>query len=93
MPADLTPDTFRPHVGTTFTVEVEGGEPVVLTLEEVELRGEGHEQRTQPFSLLFSGPTDRTVAQATVRLAHPGLGDLDIFLVPIEPGRYEALFN
>ena len=93
MLGDVTPDTFRPHVGTAFAIEVEGGEPLVLTLEAVQVHPGGHEQRAEPFTLLFSGPADRMAPQATLRLAHDHLGTLDIFLVPVEPGRYEAVFN
>lgn len=89
----LSPDTFRPHVGTTFTIEVEGGEPLALTLEEVQVHAQGHEHRAEPFTLVFTGPSDRLVPQATLKLAHEVVGELDIFLVPTELGRYEAVFN
>lgn len=90
---EATPDAFRPHVGSTFTVEVAGGDPLELVLEEVELRGAGHAGREQPFALLFSGPTDRMAPQATLILGHPALGELALFVVPVGPGRYEAVFN
>jgi hypothetical protein len=93
MSGDLSPDTFRPHIRTAFAIEVEGAEPLVLTLEEVRLHPGGHDQRAEPFTLLFSGPVDRMAPQATLRLAHDHLGPLDIFLVPVETGRYEAVFN
>lgn len=92
MLADATPDTFRPHVGTSFAIEVQGGEPLVLTLEDVQV-GTGHELRAEPFTLVFSGPPERTAPQGTFHLEHDELGPLDVFLVPVEPGRYEAVFN
>ena len=90
---DATPDTFRPHVGTTFSIEVEDGEPLVLTLEEANPHGAGHEFRQQPFSLVFSGPQDRLATQGNYLLRHPALGDFVLFMVPIGPGRYEVVFN
>ena len=93
MLADATADTFRPHVGTGFAIEVEGGEPLVITLDDVEVRPGAPGGRTDPFTLLFSGPPERMVPQATLRLSHDVLGHLDIFLVPLGPGRYEAVFS
>lgn len=93
MPDELTPDTFRPHIGTEFVVDVEGGDPLVLTLEAVETLGRGHELRAEPFSLAFAGPPDRMAPQGTFTLRHAALGELEIFVVPVEPGRYQALFN
>ncbi len=53
--------------------------------------------RIEPFILVFRGPRDRTLAQGTRALVHPALGELEIFLVPLQPDalgpRYEAVFN
>jgi hypothetical protein len=50
----------------------------------------------QPFSLTFSGPPDRILAQGTFRFTHSELGALEIFVVPVgrdENGAtYEAVF-
>jgi hypothetical protein len=50
----------------------------------------------QPFSLLFRGPAESVLPQATYPLQHAQLGTLAIFLVPISRGadgvRYEAVF-
>ena len=88
----LTPDAFRPHVGTTFSIDVQGGDPLVLTLDEVQVRSE-HELRAEPFTLSFSGPAEPMAPQGTFRLEHDELGSLEVFLVPVEAGRYEAVFN
>lgn len=93
MPDDITPDLFRPHVGTTFRVAVEGGEPLLLTLDEVRPHGVGHDLRAEPFTLVFSGPHDRLAPQATLTLHHDELGSFALFLVPVEVGVYEAVFN
>lgn len=96
----LTYADFADLIGDTF--EVRGGD-ATLTLELVEATestesggpGPGGEQRQQ-FSLVFRGPADQVLAQGIRALAHPGLGDLALFLVPLGPDadgmRYEAAF-
>lgn len=90
MLSDATPDTFRPHLHSAFRV-ADGPE---VTLVEVTLYNPHPEGgREQPFSLVFKGPGDRVIDQGTHRLAHDVVGDLELFLVPIGPGSYEAVFN
>ena len=99
MGIDLSVGTFSAHVNSAFKV-VEAPEPE-LHLELTEVRALGHQPRAprpDPFALTFTGPPDRALRQQTYRLAHPVLGELEIFLVPIGPdaeGRltYEAVFN
>jgi hypothetical protein len=98
MPDLLTPDTFEPHIGTDFSIEV--GDGVVTTvLDSVQRHGQrSHGNRTEPFALVFLGPSGSPLPQATYSLAHSELGELAIFLVPIGPDdtgrhRYEAVFN
>ena len=99
MPDQLTPATFEPHVGTDFSIEVGGGVEIQMVLDSVRRQApRSHGDRTEPFSLLFSGPTGAPLPQATHTLKHPELGALAIFLVPIGPDetgrqRYEAVFN
>lgn len=89
-----TQGTFAPHTGTTFAVPIDGDEPVVLTLAEVEpLPAYDENVLTKPFRLTFEGPADRMLIQATHRMEHDKLGELAIFMVPIAPGRYEAVFS
>ena len=50
----------------------------------------------ESFSLLFEGPKDRPLSQGLFELSHPGLGALEIFLVPVGVDgtrHYEAVFN
>ena len=92
----LTLDDFAPRVGDRFAVRAEGGDDLALELVQARGLGPGYEQR-EAFSLLFRGPADPALPQATYRLAHDGLGDLDIFIVPVGEGQdgrdYEAIFN
>lgn len=74
---------------------------LVLALAEAtessEPGGPGPEGRTRnQFALVFTGPLDQTMAQGTVRVVHPDLGEQHLFLVPLGPQgnamRYEAAF-
>jgi hypothetical protein len=103
---------FAATIGTTYALEVDPAqttEPVgtvELTLLEAVGRGEPPEPSgrpdaapapRQPFSLVFAGPLDPQLPQATYALAHERLGELAIFLVPIardaDGVRYEAVFG
>lgn len=83
---------FAPTVSDTYTLDL--GEPgaIAIVLEEAEAQ----RAEPRPFSLVFRGPLEPQLAQGTYDLAHPGLGALALFLVPIsrdEDGmRYEAVF-
>ena len=102
MPESPTPATFTPHVGTVFEITFTDG-TLELTLESVASFGtraprpDVPDLRTEPFSLLFLGPPQPVLPQRTWDLAHPALGTLAIFMVPIGPMggrmRYEAVFN
>jgi hypothetical protein len=53
--------------------------------------------RAKPFSLIFSGPIEQILGQMTHRMEHPRLGELLVFLVPVQRSdgamHYEAIFN
>ena len=95
----LTPATFEPHVGSEFAIELEDGTVIQTVLDSVQRQApRSHGDRTEPFSLLFVGPRENPIPQATYSIEHAELGTLDIFLVPIGPDasgqpRYEAVFN
>lgn len=99
MPADLSPTTFEPHVGSEFTIDLDEANRVVLTLAIVERAPtRAHGERTEPFSLIFVAPAGSVLGQGTHALGHDVLGQLDIFVVPIGPDssgspRFEAVFN
>jgi len=102
LPESPTPATFTPHVGTVFEIAFTDG-MLELTLESVASFGtraprpDVPDLRTEPFSLLFLGPLQPVLPQRTWDLAHPVLGVLATFVVPIGPMngrmRYEAVFN
>ena len=101
MPDMPSKETFREHLNTQFRVllETEGAPDVALELAEVAdfpalTHSRGDVER---FSLFFYGPGDLFLPQATYRLAHERMGELDIFLVPVAQEqrgfRYEAVFS
>ena len=69
-----------------------------VRLELIEVKPLGSGMRDGgAFALLWQGPGAPALSQATYRLSHAALGELDLFLVPVaqfEDGfRYEAIFT
>ncbi|HEV8240820.1 MAG TPA: hypothetical protein VGS57_15755 [Thermoanaerobaculia bacterium] len=93
---ELGPGDFQTLVGQRFTVVLNEGD---FGLELVNVRElPAHSRRQgQPFVLLFRGPQQPVLPQRTYTLAHAELGQLVIFLVPVQGGpagiEYEAVFN
>jgi hypothetical protein len=98
----LTVDDFRPVVGQTFALDVDG--TGTLDLELLEARSiepgapavDDSGDRT-PFALDLRGPADPILPQRTYRLENEAVGAIEIFIVPV--GRtpagtdYEAIFT
>jgi len=93
---ELGPADFQSRVGQRFTVVLNEGD---FGLELIHVRElPAHSRRSgQPFVLLFRGPQQPVLPQRTYTLAHGELGQLVIFLVPVQGGpagiEYEAVFN
>lgn len=99
MPEKQTEENFRRHLNTTFHVRLDEQSALALELEDVQTfpaltHARGDMER---FSLYFRGPGDVLLQQQIYRLAHEEMGELDIFLVPVERDargyRYEAVFS
>ena len=96
--AQLTEAEFSRHVNTDFDLSF-GDEQLQLRLVEVKAYlPQAHEESGMDrFSLFFHGPGDRYLPQRVYRMTHEAMGEIDIFLVPIEKKenafRYEAVFN
>ena len=90
--ASLTLGDFEPHLGAAFETSLPGGS---MTLAEATAL-DGGMREGGTFSLTFVAPPGPFVPQAVYRLAHPALGTLDLFLVPLGPDArgnlYQALF-
>jgi hypothetical protein len=85
-------ETFLPQLHERFRL-VDGSGSRDIELVEVTQLGEATAERRAPFSLVFRDLKGVTVPQRIHRLEHAELGVLELFLVPIGPGRYEAIFT
>ncbi len=107
----LAHHTFTPLIGEHFRLAV-NGTTIALRLAEVtplpplRRRNDAGERvaaadvaaRSEPFSLLFTGPLTHPLPQRTYRLTHAAIAEpLDIFLVPVGRERdgfiYQAVFG
>ena len=88
----LTVGDFAPLRGDSFHVSHGEAAPFEVTLVEVtEIPREPGGRA--PFSLVFEGGPTPPVPQGIRRVEHPGLGAMEVFLVPIAADRYEAVFT
>ncbi len=94
--ADLTHDECAQCLNDTFTITHEGTDHQVQLIEAQKF-GSGADGGRAPFSLLFRGPEGMDLPQASYQVAHDKLGDGELCLVPLGPGKegmlYEAVFN
>lgn len=93
--ATLTAADFEPERGKSFLLAAPGRE---LALELIEVRRLGHAVRVGgAFSLLFASTPGAIVPQGTYPVAHPTLGRLELFVVPLGPNnganQYEVIFT
>jgi hypothetical protein len=88
----LTAADFEPRLHDRFRLILDGAEPFDLELAEVREIPREPGGRA-PFSLVFQGDPEPTLPQRIYRVEHSQLGTLEIFLVPIAAGRYEAVFT
>ena len=93
---ELGPGDFQPLVGQRFTVVQNEGD-FGLELVQVLALPAHSRRKGEPFKLLFRGPRQPVLPQRIYTLAHAELGQLVIFLVPVQGGptgiEYEAVFN
>ncbi len=97
----VTAETFTPHVGSTFTIELDAATAFPIVLVSVaainEQAAQGSVQQRTSFSLLFRASPTPILPQHIYHIVHETLGALDIFLVPIGPDhqgmQYEAIFT
>ncbi|MCL1588453.1 MAG: hypothetical protein M3092_08540 [Actinomycetia bacterium] len=95
--ADIVRNDLDAVVGDSFTVSGEPPFDLVLLEASYLQSGPAGVDESRSFSVLFRGPADPALVQATYALDHAELGGLTLFLVPIaadDTGRtYEAVFN
>src|SRR5262245_4354198 len=94
-----TAEEFKQHLNTPFRLQVNAPKPIDLTLVGVDSRpaDPSEEAGMERFSVFFLGPHEFLLPQNTYRLAHPEMGEFDVFLVAIrneaDGYRYEAVYN
>ncbi len=99
MAARPTENDFRQHEGTKFRVLVEAPAPFELELTQVLSYNPlpNEHPNMERFSLRFDGPGDLMLRQGTYPFAHPEMGELNLFVVPIGRNernfQYEVVFN
>ena len=74
-------ERFRRHLNTAFAVHTADGANVGFVLAKVSERP--ITKNVEQFSLIFHAPAGTAVAQGTHGFQHHGLGNLDLFIVPI----------
>lgn len=101
---------FRPLLHETFQLFVNPwGEPYdstvhgaprrleLIDVSDLDATNVVDPDRRYPFSLIFHEPGRSYLAQRIYRIAHPALGHIDLFLVPLGPDKqgmqYQAVFN
>lgn len=92
---DLTAAGFNAQVGHGFSLSAGDGQ---LSLQLIEVKQLGSGARPGgAFSLLFEGPHQPLLEQATYSLADPNKNTIDLFLVPVnqteDASFYEAVFT
>lgn len=92
---DLSLEFFTAHEGASFSVA--GHDGLLLRLAKVKPAGMPGYARAQAFSLIFEGPFQPRLEQATLHLYNEAAGGFAIFVVPVgaDAGatHYEAVFN
>lgn len=89
-------ESFAPFVGERFEALAEDSSAVMVSivLVKAELHSKASAETGRPFSLEFHAEeSEADLAQGIYRLRTPRWGEDLIFLVPIGPRRYEAIFN
>jgi len=83
----LTAADFQGALDTPFEIRpLEGtAAPIAARLAEVKVMRAPRD--CEQFSVLFIGPVAPAHAQGTYRFVHAALGEMDLFMVPLGPGR------
>jgi hypothetical protein len=84
----LTVADFRPLLRQRFRV-ADAFDAELVEVTEIPREPGGR----APFSLVFAGGPTPPLPQGIHAVEHDDLGALEIFLVPIAPDRYEAVFT
>ncbi len=89
----LTHEMFAEHLNEIFVLREE---TVAMNLEltEVTNLGPRRPNAREAFSLVFQAPKDSPyMRQKIYSIEHETMETMNIFIVPIGPGQYEAVFT
>lgn len=93
---DVTYKTFESLIGETVNLRV-GEANFQAEIESVKLLRQNPDLARQPFSVELQANEDVSRGQQMYQLSHPGFGELNLFMVPVGPGKrgmcYEIVFN
>jgi len=96
MAGPINYEFFKPFEGQNFKTQAQDGSPTDLFLKRIEKRENGP-SGFEFFSLLFDGPLEPRLEQATYVLHKDGVDELPVFLVPVagddQGFQYEAVYN
>ncbi len=91
----VTKQKFDEQLDTIFTAVWDNADPMELRLLAV--RGLFSSPRNEQFAVEFLGESERFLGQGVQRLQHSVLGEIDIFITPVNRDSkgfyYEAVFN
>jgi Domain of unknown function (DUF6916) len=91
----VTKQKFDEQLDTIFTAVWEKAEPMELRL--IAIRGLFSSPRNEQFAVEFLCESERFLGQGVQRLQHSVLGEMDIFITPVNRDSkgfyYEAVFN
>lgn len=97
---DFTHENTQQYTGETFTLLFDNGLTIELVLERVTAMMEKHvhpRMTRDTFAWHLRGPRTPLLPQNTYVMSNEKLGQLKIFIVPIEAAHdhaiYEAIFN
>jgi hypothetical protein len=95
MAAALEHEIFSKYLNTTFRISLGDSNTVEAELSKVsDLLVSSEQQR---FAIVFRGPKEPFLPQASYRFEHDGMGEFILFIVPIRQDDrgifYEAVFN
>lgn len=87
---------FEGTLKGTYQIALGKDHRLDLVLESIKTH-KAHQEGYECFSLLFSGPNDQSLPQASYEMTHEQLGTFPLFIVPVSAEgnkiSYEALFN
>ena len=95
----LKKEDFVACLNQTFSIHVEGHDPVETELAEVlgMEPADDEPDRREPFSLIFEGPLEAQLEQGIFTVENENLGRLDLFIVTLGPKkdrmRHEVIFT